>query len=91
MLRTTHRRPPLTLFAIYFLLNIRTKHISLPLSLPSCPPPLFYPSAAQDSTNTRIVWLSLAEATLLISLSALQIYYIHRWFPDERSGRRAKV
>jgi len=42
----------------------------------------------QESTNDRVQWMSVFEAVLLLSISALQLYYIQSWFGDTKNRRR---
>lgn len=35
---------------------------------------------AQQSTNSRIFWLSVLESIVLLSISFAQVYYIKRFF-----------
>eukprot|EP00808_Paulinella_micropora_P025292 g2662.t1 len=37
---------------------------------------------AIEATNARVQWLSIIEAVVLISLSALQLRFIRQWFKD---------
>ena len=42
----------------------------------------------QESTNARIANFAIFEAVVLLSISALQVFYIQGWFSDSKSRRR---
>ncbi|XXQ33693.1 GOLD domain-containing protein [Plasmodiophora brassicae] len=42
----------------------------------------------QESTNSRVQWLAISKAIILISLSSLQLFFIRSWFSDVGQRRR---
>lgn len=43
-----------------------------------------FPSQVNDNTNSRVVWWSLFEAFLLVTMTFGQIYYLKRFFEVRR-------
>ena len=43
---------------------------------------------AAESTNSRVMWLSLLESVVLLTISGFQLFYIRNWFSDTDRRRR---
>ena len=46
---------------------------------------LFCTLAANENTNKRVLWFSIAEAAVLISMGLWQIYYLRSFFEKKRA------